>query len=473
MRRTAGAVLLAAFQYDPPAWVAAGLARQDVIELAERHGILPVVAEVAVRHGVIPDIEVGSVFTARRDALSPPAVLLAAREENRTRHADLDAIRDLATQELSRAGVGFRHLKGGALRSAGVWRDFTARPTRDVDILVGDARAIPRIEAALLELGFERSDEVASSRAWEDDHHDRPLVFAGRSGSLELHAASLVRRHRDRLALDLPAIPGNEDIVTTLRHIVLHSELQDEAMLQLRLPIVALLDIAFAVEAGLVDPAAMIDGIDDRMARRAARVHVGLAARLRGTRIPGGKASALRWRLSSMLFAHPRWAYLVREAVFAPRALSRPTMEAREGRRLALFALARARWRFLRARIPRGMRGIPQTETAIASAMPPNRGARPMDKTTDATEQPAKNAGFEAAWSSSGLVLVDLATDVLHHLNAPAAVVYELIGGRSARELADAYAALAEVSDSDAQKVVKVALDHLAEIGAVAGWQLS
>jgi hypothetical protein len=470
MTRSAGAVLLAAFRHDPPAWAVADLTRLDVVELADLHGVLPLLAEVAVRQHAIPDIEAAPVLSTRHEALSPTAVLLAAREQNRIRHADLDEIRDLATQELARADVGFRHLKGGALRSAGVWGNFAARPTRDVDILVADALAIPQVESALIARGFERSDEVETSAAWEDDHHDKPLVFAGRSGSLELHAASLVRRHRDRLTLDLPAAPGDEDIVTTLRHIALHSELQDEAMLQFRLPIVALLDIAFAVEAGLVDPEVLINGIDDRVARRAARVHVGLAARLRGTRIPAGRASALRWALSSALFGHPRRAQLMREAVFAPRALSRPTMEAREGRRLSVVALAHARWRFLRARIPRGVRSISQAEIALTATPSPIEGAHHMDETTDATENPTKKPGFEAAWSSSGLVLVNLATDVLHHLNAPAGVVYELIGDRSVQELVDSYAALAEVDAAAVRGVVEAALDSLAEIGAVIGW---
>ena len=96
-----------------------------------------------------------------------------------------------------------------------------------------------------------------------------------------------------------------------------------------------------------------------------------------------------------------------------------------------------------------------------------------MDEVPNVEEHPAKAAGFEAAWSSSGLVLVDLATDVLHHLNAPAAVVYELVGDRSTTELSEMYGALAEVGADDAQKVVNVALRSLAEIGAVTGWPLN
>jgi hypothetical protein len=480
--RSAGAVLLASLRSDPPAWATSGLTRLDVVVLAEKHEILPLAAEVAVRHGVIPDIESGAVLAARREALSPAAVLLAARADNRARHADLDAIRELATTELARSKVGYRHLKGGALRSAGVWDDFAARPTRDVDILVADVLAIPQIEDALLGLGFERTDDVATSPAWADDHHDRPLVLGGRAGSLELHAASMVRRHRDRLVLDLPSVPGEEDLMATLRHIILHAELQDEAMLQFRLPIVALLDIAFAIEAGLVDPAELVAGITDRTARRAARVHVGLAARLRGTRMAGGRVSYGRWRASAMLFAHPRSAHLVREAAFVPRALSRSTMEAREGRALGAGALLKARWRFLRERVPLGMSGIRQTGTTAESTVPsavaakqapvpePRRGGPSLADTIRAQTGIAKTIGFEAAWSSSGLVLVDLSTDVLHHLNAPAAVVYELTGDRTLDELADSYAALAELSTNEARTVVESALDSLAQIGAVSGW---
>jgi len=96
---------------------------------------------------------------------------------------------------------------------------------------------------------------------------------------------------------------------------------------------------------------------------------------------------------------------------------------------------------------------------------------------TDAAENvgrtgsgPSRQSGFEAVWSSSGLVLVDLGTDVLHHLNGPAAVVYDLVGGRSLDELIDAFAALADEDRPTASSAVTAALDALAEIGAIAGW---
>jgi len=226
MSRSPTRVLLAALRREPPDWALSGLVDLPVIELAEVSGVLPVVADVAVRHGLIPDVDAPSVLGDRRTVLSPAAVLLAARQQNRARHADLDAIRDIARAELDKAGIGFRHLKGGALRSAAVWHDFGARPTRDVDILVADAFEIPRIESALLERGFVHSDDVEKNRAWEDDHHDRPLVWPGRAGSLELHAASLVRQHRGRVALDIPAAGESGDLVTTLRHIIVHAQLQ-------------------------------------------------------------------------------------------------------------------------------------------------------------------------------------------------------------------------------------------------------
>jgi len=83
---------------------------------------------------------------------------------------------------------------------------------------------------------------------------------------------------------------------------------------------------------------------------------------------------------------------------------------------------------------------------------------------------PVKTDGFEAVWSSSGLVLVDLAQDVLHHLNEPAAVVYDLVGDRSAAQIAEAFAVLAEFSDSDARDATATALAGLASIGAITHW---
>jgi len=479
MSRSPTRVLLAALRREPPDWALSGLLDLPVIELAEVSGVLPVVADVAVRHGLIPDVDAPSVLGDRRTVLSPAAVLLAARQQNRARHADLDAIRDIARAELDKAGIGFRHLKGGALRSAAVWHDFGARPTRDVDILVADAFEIPRIESALLERGFVHSDDVEKNRAWEDDHHDRPLVWPGRAGSLELHAASLVRQHRGRVALDIPAAGESGDLVTTLRHIIVHAQLQDDALLQGRLPLVALLDVAFAIENGLVTAADILHGWDDRLARKAARVHLGQIGRLRDERIPGGKVSALRWAFSSILFGRPRLAHVVREAVFAPRALSRPVMSAREGRELGPIALAMARWRFLLDRVPRGVRSMSDTSIGSSSASRTEQTTeeRTAMAPTDADEDaggtelgPARRNGFEAVWSSSGLVLVDLGTDVLHHLNGPAAVVYELVGGRSLDELIDAFAALADEDRPVASSAVTAALDALADIDAIAGW---
>lgn len=85
----------------------------------------------------------------------------------------------------------------------------------------------------------------------------------------------------------------------------------------------------------------------------------------------------------------------------------------------------------------------------------------------DPREHPSKSPGFEAAWSSSGLVLVDLGTDVLHHLNGPAAVVYELVGERTVDHIVESYAALAGLEKSDAEPVVDAALDRLVEIGSI------
>jgi hypothetical protein len=476
--RSAATTLLAALRKSPPSWAVEALGELRVIELAEAHGILPVIAEIAARHSVIP-LSTASALPQRRDSLSPKGVLLAARQDSRERHQDLDAIRRDAERVLRDQGVPYRHLKGGALRELGVWADFTARPTRDVDILVGDPLAIPGIEDALIAEGFRRSDEIVHSRAWQDDHHDLPLVHHDRAGSLELHAASLVMRHRDRISLDLAATGDDPDLVTTLRHIIIHAQFQDDALLQWRLPIVSLLDVAFALESGLTTSAALLDGLDDRSTRRAIRIHLGLAGRLRGTRFAGSAWTAARWTVSAWLFGRPRAAHLVREAAFAPRSLSRPVMTARAGRPLRGSELARARIGFLRERVPRGARAAPRS--AGRSRMRPEErvgpmvfgtgtGANDVDAQISWDATPAKAEGFEAVWSSSGLVLVDLDKDVLHHLNEPAAVVYDLVGDRSAARIADAFADLAGVPDSDARAAVGAALSGLGAIGAIRNW---
>jgi hypothetical protein len=471
--RSAGAVVLGALRREPPRWALGRLTDLDVVAVAEAHGVLPVLADVAVRHGVIPEPADDVIAPSRRSGLSGAGILLAARSEARARHRDLDEIRARAESALVRAGVAYRHLKGGALRDAGVWRDIATRPTRDVDILVADAAALPALEADLLAGGFVASDDVAHDPAWDDDHHGAPLVLPGRAGSLELHASALVRRHRDRLALDLPADPRDADLIVTLRHIVLHAQLQDDALLQFRLPLVALLDVAFALEAGAA-PLELVSGTADPVARAAVRRHLGLAGRLRGVRFAGGRVSALRWAISSGLVGRPRAAHLVRELAFAPRALSRPVMSARVGRELRGIGLARERWRFLRARVPRGWRGGAALSTPPAAA-PPHPSASPASPRgaamteIAAADRPVRADGFEAVWSSSGMMLVDLASDVLHHLNPPAAVVYDLVGERTVAELVSAYAVLAEVPDAEAREIVTVALECLTGIGAVLG----
>ncbi len=483
MTRSPGAVLLASLRRDPPRWALDGLCELAVVQLAEAHGILPAVAEIAARHALIPELG-DTVLPERRDDLSPMAVLLSARRESRSRHVDLDATRDDAERALRALGVPYRHLKGGALRQAGVWADFTARPTRDVDILVADPLVIPTIEEALIAEGFRRSDDVATSRAWQDDHHDRPLVREDRAGSLELHAAALVTQHRSRITLDVSSRGDRPDLATTLRHIIIHAELQDDALLQWRLPIVSLLDVAFALESGALTGPDLIEGLDDRSARRAARIHLGLAGRLRGIRFAGSAPTALRWAASAWLFCHPLAAYLVREVASAPRALSRPVMSARLGQPLRGAALAGARLRFLRARVlraARGARGLRAHSSSNGAArMIPVEHAEPTTPHAGTKERPVSEPawgsvpaladGFEAVWSSSGLVLVDLEKDVLHHLNQPAAVVYDLVGGRSAAEIAAAFSALGELPEAEARAAVATALASLAAIGSITGW---
>ena len=80
------------------------------------------------------------------------------------------------------------------------------------------------------------------------------------------------------------------------------------------------------------------------------------------------------------------------------------------------------------------------------------------------------HVGKKALMAASGLVLVDLAQDVLHHLNEPAAVVYDLVGDRSAAQIAEAFAVLAEFGDSDAREATATALAGLASIGAITHW---
>ncbi|HRL50180.1 MAG TPA: PqqD family protein [Propioniciclava sp.] len=80
-----------------------------------------------------------------------------------------------------------------------------------------------------------------------------------------------------------------------------------------------------------------------------------------------------------------------------------------------------------------------------------------------------RNAAFEVNDLDDGVVLFDAGQQVLHHLNGPATLVWELVEGRDFETVTDAVARVLEVDTAQAADITTRALDQFRAIGAIAG----
>lgn len=78
-----------------------------------------------------------------------------------------------------------------------------------------------------------------------------------------------------------------------------------------------------------------------------------------------------------------------------------------------------------------------------------------------------RNSGFEVNDMSDGVVLFDVSRNVVHHLNGPATLVWEVVEGREFDEVALAVAQVMEISSGEAEAVARASIDQLQSIHAL------
>jgi hypothetical protein len=118
--------------------------------------------------------------------------MLALDREFRMRQLQDRLERSLAA--LNAAGIDVLLLKGGAL-AATVYGSFSARPMRDIDLLVSPDRA-DDARSLMLELDWGADPDVPGDRSYGTHHHLPPLRDLGASGlRMEIHRALLPAGH--------------------------------------------------------------------------------------------------------------------------------------------------------------------------------------------------------------------------------------------------------------------------------------
>jgi hypothetical protein len=125
--------------------------------------------------------------------------MLALDREYRMRQLQKRLERSLAT--LNAAGIDVLLLKGSALACT-AYRSFSARPMRDIDLLVRPERA-DDARALMLDDGWEMDPEVPGDRSYGTHHHLPPLRDSSASGlKLEIHRSLLPAGHPFRFTDD-------------------------------------------------------------------------------------------------------------------------------------------------------------------------------------------------------------------------------------------------------------------------------
>lgn len=80
-----------------------------------------------------------------------------------------------------------------------------------------------------------------------------------------------------------------------------------------------------------------------------------------------------------------------------------------------------------------------------------------------------RNPRFEVNDMTDGIVLFDPDAQVVHHLNGPATLVWEVLPGRDVPAVAAAVAEILEVGLAEARTITDSALGELVRIGALQG----
>jgi len=153
---------------------------QDLIDLADSHGLLPALAAALDGQGLVPPAPRGTPGAG--DRIPVAERLRRAEAAHRNRTAGLKYQLDRAVAALNGASIVPLLLKG----AVALWDGAPAwRVMRDIDLLVEPAE-IERATAALRAIGF-RADPAPGLA----EHHAPPLRAADAPGAVELHHQAL------------------------------------------------------------------------------------------------------------------------------------------------------------------------------------------------------------------------------------------------------------------------------------------
>lgn len=78
-----------------------------------------------------------------------------------------------------------------------------------------------------------------------------------------------------------------------------------------------------------------------------------------------------------------------------------------------------------------------------------------------------RNADIEVNDMSDGVVLFDGRRNIVHHLNGPATLVWEVVEGREFDEVVAAVAQVMEISSAEAEAIARESIDQLQQIHAL------
>jgi len=227
---------------------------QDLIDLADSHGLLPALAAALDRQGLVPPAP--RAMPVEGDRISVAALLRRAEAAHRDRTAGLKYQLDRAVAALNGANIVPLLLKG----AVALWEGAPAwRVMRDIDLLVEPA-ARERAITALLALGF-RADPGPSFA----EHHAPPLRAADAPGAIELHHQALATAgeavlptpvlRQDALALERDGLRAMRfRPARHLLHGVANHQISDRGLARRLLDLKGLYE--FAAAAATLDPSA-------------------------------------------------------------------------------------------------------------------------------------------------------------------------------------------------------------------------
>lgn len=78
-----------------------------------------------------------------------------------------------------------------------------------------------------------------------------------------------------------------------------------------------------------------------------------------------------------------------------------------------------------------------------------------------------RNTEFDVNDVSDGVVLFDVSRNIVHHLNGPATLVWEVVEGRELDEVVAAVAQVMEISSTEAEAIARESIDQLQQIHAL------